>query len=369
MKRLAALALLGLAAALVHGAAAAPGSGPSSSQPGLIAPGTDAPASAHFERVWHFGRVTGDLARIIAFYHDTLGLDLRGAPTQRLPFLTNAALDEFVAAPPGAQFRAVHLPIPGASSLTDPADSISLEAFEYRGIDRRQVLPALSSPGVSHLLFLVPDLTAAIAAARAADAAFITAGGAPVEVQAPAGFSGHAQAVMLRDPDGYPIELMQIDPAPASLAPAGARVLGAMIAVVAADLDASIRFYRSFLGEGVHVSAPGPWQQGDGAERVRALAPIEHRSALLALPGSALKLQLIQFRGALQTPFRPVFQDIGHAHVAFYTRDVPAALAALHLLGGHTLSRSDTATRFSPTLSGFYTRDPDGFFLEVIQRN
>src|SRR5690242_9483277 len=44
------------------------------------------------------------------------------------------------------------------------------------------------------------------------------------------------------------------------------------------------------------------------------------------------------------------------------------ALATLHSLGGHTLSRSDTWTRFSPTPTGFHTRDPDGFFLEVIAR-
>src|SRR5262249_27234136 len=108
MPRLAtALALLGLAAGLAHDAAAAAPSarsGPSSWQPGLIAPGIDAPASGHFERVWHFGRVTGDLERIIAFYHDVLRLDLRGARNQRLPFLTSAALDEFVATPAGAQF-------------------------------------------------------------------------------------------------------------------------------------------------------------------------------------------------------------------------------------------------------------------------
>lgn len=367
-----ALALLGLGAGLVHaGEAATPStaSGPSSSEPGLIAPGLDAPPSAHFERVWHFGRVTGDLERIIGFYHDVLGLDLRGARNQARPFITNAALDEFVANPKGAQFRAVHLPIPGASAITDPADSVSLEAFEYRGIDRRQVLPALSNPGASNIVFLVPDLERAIATAKAADVAFISVDGASVEVPTPPGFNGHARAVMLRDPDGYPIELLQIDPPAPSLAPGGARILGAMMVVVVADLEASIRFYQQFLGQGVHASAPGPWSQRDGAERVRALAPGEHRSALLALPGSALKLELLQFRGAHPTAFRPLFQDVGHAHIALYTHDIPGALATVHSLGGHTLSRTDTWTRFSPTLTGFYTRDPDGFFLEVIERH
>ena len=112
-------------------------SGLSKSEPGLVPPGIDAPPSAHFERVWHLGRVTGDLERIIAFYHDLLGLDLRGTRDQRLPFLTNSSLDEFVSAPEGAQFRAVHLPIPGASSISDPL----LPEISWRGRVRERAWP------------------------------------------------------------------------------------------------------------------------------------------------------------------------------------------------------------------------------------
>ncbi|HXR90546.1 MAG TPA: VOC family protein [Steroidobacteraceae bacterium] len=66
---------------------------------------------------------------------------------------------------------------------------------------------------------------------------------------------------------------MQLDPAPASLAPPGARILDAMIVVVVADLDTSIRFYQRFLGSGTLAGAPTRWRQSDGAERLRALAP------------------------------------------------------------------------------------------------
>ena len=117
-----------------------------------------APAAADLDRVWHLGRVTGDLERIIAFYHDLLGLGLRGARNQPRPFASNATINEFVNAPAEAEYRAAFLPIPGASAATDPQNQIYLEAFEYRNVERHQHRPALSSPGVSSLKFLVRDL-------------------------------------------------------------------------------------------------------------------------------------------------------------------------------------------------------------------
>jgi len=43
---------------------------------------TVAPAGAEVDRVWHLGRVTGDLDRVTRFYHELLGLGLRGARDQ-----------------------------------------------------------------------------------------------------------------------------------------------------------------------------------------------------------------------------------------------------------------------------------------------
>lgn len=147
----------------------------------LTPPGADVPA------VWHLGRVTGDLERIIAFYHDLLGLGLRGARNQPRLFTSNQTNNEFVNAPANAEYRAGFLPIPGAAPATDLQNQIYLEAFEYRNIDRRQIIPSLVSPGVSSLRLFVRDLDKVIAAAKAAGVSIITEGGVPVQVQTPAG--------------------------------------------------------------------------------------------------------------------------------------------------------------------------------------
>ena len=96
-----------------------------------------APSGADVPGVWHLGRVTGDLERIIAFYHDLLGLGLRGARNQPRLFTSNKMNNEFVNAPASAEYRAASMPIPGASAAAELQNQVYLEAFEYRNIERR----------------------------------------------------------------------------------------------------------------------------------------------------------------------------------------------------------------------------------------
>jgi catechol 2,3-dioxygenase-like lactoylglutathione lyase family enzyme len=327
-----------------------------------------APAGADIPAVWHLGRVTGDIDRIIAFYHDLLGLGLRGTREQARRFSSNKTIDEFVNAPPNAEFRAAFLPIPGASAATEPQAQVYLEAFEYRNVDRHQIIPPLVSPGVSSLRFLVRDLDALLTAAKAAGVAVITQGGAPVTVRAPIGLSGTARAVMIRDPDGYPVELMQVTPAPPSFAPGTSSVLGAHMSVVVRDLAASLDFYRRFIGPDLQVREEGSWQTSAEFSRLRNIADVSYRTAAVLLPGSTISLELVQFRDVDANAYRPVFQDIGFGHVALLAKDVTTIVNRMNQLGAKALSPRGTWTQISPTVRAVYTRDPDGFFIEVIER-
>ena len=328
----------------------------------VVAPGTDV------QQVWHLGRVTGDLERIVRFYHDLLGLGLRGSLDQALRFAKNPLINEFVNVPATGEYRAAFMPIPGASTETNPQSQIYLEAFEWRNVERRQQLPELFSPGVSSIRFLVRDLDALVAAAEKAGSVVITAGGAPLTVPTPEGLAGSARAVMIRDPDGYPVELMQVTPAPPTPADATSRLLGAHMSVVVADLDASLAFYRALIGQDAQTRPGRGWQNDASFTRLRNVPAASYRTAAVLLPGSAIVLELIQFRGVSQTAYRPAFQDIGFGHVALVAGDIERALQRLTQLGSVPLAQSGTWTRFSPTLRGVYTRDRDGFFIEVIER-
>ena len=329
---------------------------------GLAPPGVDVPG------VWHLGRVTGDLDRIIAFYHDLLGLGLRGPRDQARMFAVNKTINEFVGVPSSAEYRAAFLPIAGTSTATDAQNQIYLEVFEFRNVDRRQLIPALFNPGVSSVRFVVRDLDKAVAAAKAAGVSIVTAGGEAIPVPTPVGLSGSARAIVIRDPDGYPVELMQLTPAPQSLAPEGNNVLGAHMSVVVSDLAAALDFYRGFIGSDVQTRDGSGWLTNAASSQLRSIPNIEYRTAAVLLPGSAITLELIQFRGVEQTPYRPIFQDIGFGHIALLAKDIEAMHARMNRLGSKALSQSGSWTQFNPTTRALYTRDRDGFFIEVLER-
>jgi hypothetical protein len=48
--------------------------------------------------------------------------------------------------------------------------------------------------------------------------------------------------------------------------------------------------------------------------------------------------------------------------------DVEVMLSRMKQLGVRTIAQSATWTQFSPTLRAIYTRDLDGFFIEIIER-
>ncbi len=330
------------------------------------------PAGIHAEgsllqRVWHLGRVTGDLHRIIDFYHDVLGLQLRGVRSP-IPFFSVAAINEFVNAPPHAEFRAAFLPIQGTSAATAEQDQIYLEAFEYRNIDRRQAVPPLSSPGASSLRLIVRNLDASVEAVKKAGASVVTRGGEALAVSPPAGLPGSARAIVVRDPDGYPVELMQLVPSASTPAPASSRVLGAQMTVVVANVERSLAFYRRLAGPDLQAESPSAWRADASVSRLRAIPDVELRTATIGLPGSTIALELVEYRGVEQTPHRPVFQDIGHAHVAFLVSNIQATMERLTAAGAVSISRAGTWTQINPTTRAVYTRDPDGFFLEILER-
>ena len=319
------------------------------------------------ERVWHLGRVTGDLERIIHFYHDLLGLGFRGERQAIIPFYSVDAINEFVNAPVNAEFRAAFMPIPGASNETDPMQQIYLEAFEYRNITRHQMIPALSDIGVSNLTFLVHDLDELVSTLDEAGVAFITAGKQPIPVSTPLWLNGESKAVMVRDPDGYPVILMENVSSNGTAQTS--QVFGASMTVIVENLDTAMHFYRTLIDTDLKVWENLSWHQYQdfGLLRDMSTDTLEVRSASVLLPGSAIVLELVQLRGVTQERYQPLFQDIGFGHVAFMTSDIEEVARRMNLLDITSLSQSGSWTQINPELRAVYTRDKDGFFLEVIE--
>lgn len=140
----------------------------------------------------HVGITVKDLDASIRFYHDVLGLPFDSEPS---PWFDNPELGPAVGVP-GAALRQVCL----------HAGNTILELLEYRSPPSATSNPLPSNDvGASHVAFLVDDVHAKKAELEAQGVRFLS----DVNVVDEGTLSGW-RWVYFVDPDGYPLELVEI---------------------------------------------------------------------------------------------------------------------------------------------------------------
>lgn len=338
----------------------------------LDAPPTGVAPAGEVLRPGHLGREIGNVELIIHFYHDLIGLDLRGPRGGPRPFgskYTNPALLEFVDVgvgvpnPMDARNRAVILPIPGTAAPDGPA--MAIEAIEIKNIESRPYRPSMSDPGASHIKLLVRNLDKTLAVLKDELVPVITAGGEPVTLVGYPGIEGKIRAVFVRDPDGYPVELMEITPPPASTAPPGSNVIGARVAVVVDDLETTCRWFQNLVGPDLQFWL-SPGLMGDNTFVDLTGTPGQFRMAMALIPGSPVVMEFIEYKDHLKNFVRPHIQDPGTAHILFMSKDVDIVMPRLRAAGLHTLSSSNAPVFIGPTTRSFFVANPDGFWAEFM---
>ncbi len=337
----------------------------------LDAPPTAPVPAGDLLRAGHLGREIGDTQPLIHFYSDLIGFELVGARTAPRPFFIAKGLQVFAELGEDddvykSSSRVALLPIPGTAA-TPGAAEMTIEAIEIKGVKSAPYHPALSDPGASYLKVSVSDLDKTLGLLKGEWAPIITEGGAPVELTGWPGISGNIRAVMLKDTDGYPVELMQVTPAPSSTAPADAKVLGARVAVVVDSLEASCKFYQDLAGPELKF-----WVSplmGTQADARLTNTPGQFRVAQAMVPGSPVVLELIEYQNHNHQFKRGFIQDPGTAHFLFMVKDTDTIVARVHAMKAHTLSRANDATFISPTVRSMFVPDPQGFWLEFMDRD
>jgi catechol 2,3-dioxygenase-like lactoylglutathione lyase family enzyme len=245
---------------------------------------------------------------------------------------------------------------------------MTIEAIEIKGIKSRPYHPALRDPGASYLKIIVRDLDKTLALLKSEHAPVITAGEEPVTLSSWPGITGTVRAVMLRDTDDYPVQLLQVTPAPASTAPADSKVLGARVAIVVDNLEASCKFYQDLAGPELKFWE-SPKLMGDKADADLTNTPGQFRMAQAMVPGSPAVLELIEYKDHNHQFKRGFIQDPGTAHFLFMVKDTDAIVARVHTINAHTLSKANDATFISPTVRSMFVPDPQGFWLEFMDRD
>jgi catechol 2,3-dioxygenase-like lactoylglutathione lyase family enzyme len=140
----------------------------------------------------HVGITVKDLDASIRFYHDVLGLQFSNEPS---PWFEGEALGEAVGVPGGA-LRQVSLLL----------GDTTLELLEYKSPPSDTTGPLTSnSLGASHVAFLVDDIKATKSELEAKGIEFYS----EVNVVDEGVLAGW-RWVYFEDPDGYPLELVEV---------------------------------------------------------------------------------------------------------------------------------------------------------------
>jgi catechol 2,3-dioxygenase-like lactoylglutathione lyase family enzyme len=334
-------------------------------------PTTMVPASGEVLRAGHLGREIGDTQPLIHFYSDLIGLELVGARTAPRPFFVARGLQVFAELGEDddvykSSSRVALLPIPGTAA-TAGGPEMTIEAIEIKGVKSVPYHPALRDPGASYLKILVRDLDKTLAVLKSEWYTVITEGGDPVELASWPGISGKVRAVMLKDTDGYPVQLIQITPTPTSTAPADSKVLGARVAIIVDNLEASCKFYQDLAGPELKF-----WVSplmGDKANAQLTHTSGQFKMAQAMVPGSPVTLELIEYKDHNHAFKRGFIQDPGTAHFLFMVKDDDAIISRVHAINAHTLSKANDATFISPTVRSFFVPDPQGFWVEFMDRD
>jgi len=338
----------------------------------LDAPPTGVAPAGDVLRPGHLGRQIGNVELMIHFYNDLIGLDLLGPRGRPRPYgskETGPALLEFaqlgqgVPNPMDARNRAVILPIPGTS--TTKGSEMAIEAIEIKNIASKPYTPSISDPGASHIKLFVRNLDRTLATLKDELVPVITAGEKPVTLSAYPGLTGKIRAVFVRDPDGYPVCLMEMTPPPASTAPPESNILGARITMVVDDLETTCRWFQHLVGPDLKFWL-SPTLMGDSAFEALTGVPGQFRLAMALIPGSPVVMEFVEYEGHRKDFARPHFQDPGAAHILFMSRDVDIVMPRMKAAGLTTLSATGGPVFIGPATRSFFVTNPDGFWAEFM---
>ena len=292
-------------------------------------------------------RMVANLDKSVAFYREGLGLTLNGpvrdrGADPRIQKMTNT---------PGSRFRAATFKIPA---------EFGFELAEFTGIKRTPVRTRVQDPPSSVLSFTVRDLDTTLAALKKAGATVVSVGGQPVY---PGRRGAKAKNIVVRDMDGLFVELFQPDEVP----PGDGNVIAVRIALTSRSSAKTLGFYGQLLGFTV-MPAEGPVV-------VQALEDLVDAPAAkilvdqASIPGTTTRWSFVEYQGVDHKPARPSLQDPGACAFSLMVRDLAALARSLKTAGVEIITQGGEPVMSSPNAGNIFVRDPNGFILELIQRD
>jgi len=294
----------------------------------------------------HAIHAVDDLDTTLAFYRNVFGLN--GNPSDfanpAVPLLTNA---------PGVTLRLSMLALPGG---------MRFELTHFKGLERKPAQAKYTDPGAASLVLYVRDIDALVANAKKANAPIVTAGGVPVEIVTA---KGKARSIILRDPDGFFLQLVQ--ETPAAGAPEGS-VHRVSLAYTMESAEATAKFYTGLLG--IELSSPSAFSKDSAMLQLYgAPAGTEFRKVSGTIPGPPAQVEFTEFRGVPRTKFHLRVRDPGAPAMAIQVNELRPTIARMAQAGTNIISANKEVVDFGGGTFTIFVEDPNGMNLEVFERN
>lgn len=274
--------------------------------------------------VGNYLHIVADAERALTFYKDVLGMDLppvpAGAPPVVIPrpYLTTTEIQDLYDAS-GTPYRVTQAMI-AESPMRD-------ENVEWKVEGRKPIRPRLQDPGAGVMVMHVRDLDAIMARVQQAKATVVTSGRKPVAIEGPTGTSRH---VMLKDPDGFFVELIQPDSLPASSTQASNNIYNIGFAATVDNMD---RMTDVFKAMGFEPSL-GEWTKDKAQARVAGVpSSTSLRRATALVPGTSFEVTLTEFKGVGRKHFQSRVRDPGTTMLRLRVRDMDSILARVKAVG------------------------------------
>lgn len=274
---------------------------------------------------------TADAERAFAFYHDVLGIELAASP-----FVPNAAAPEGIR--PWAAVVADELiwdltNTHGSRARTvfmrAPNTPFGLELSEFIEIEREHRPANPYDPGASRLIFGVRNFDAVAAKLAARTAQVVTLRARPVTARG-------QRALLVRDPDGYLLEIREASAAEVSRAAPG-EIVTTAIGLTVADTARALELYRGLLGFAVRET----WEADAAELALHGLSGGRVVETATVIPGTAIEVLFADFDlpdGVTANPFRWRLQDVGSPQFQLEVHGLDGLLERTHAAGYQFLS-------------------------------
>jgi len=303
--------------------------------------------AGHIQSLSHAIHAVNDLDTTLAFYRDVFGLSGNPSdfPNPAVPLLTNA---------PGVTLRLSMLALPGR---------MRFELTHFKGLERQPAQAKYTDPGAGSIVFHVRDIDSAVANAKKANAPIVTTGGVPVEIATSS--TSKARSIILRDPDGFFVQLIQ--DAPAADAPQG-NVHRVSLAYTMESAESTSKFYSGMMG--VELSGPSPFSKDPALLQLYgAPAGTEFRKLSGLLPGPPAAVEFTEFRGVPRSKFHLRVRDPGAPAMAIQVTNLVGMVAQMKAAGINLISANGELVDFGNGVHNIFVEDPNGMNIELFERS